>query len=105
MTSGEWNKLCNSATQETGEIRVAIGLDRETVPQYNLVAHAQDRDRSHWECSSELLVTLDDVNDNAPRFSADTYSVTLPEDADLGTIVTKVSYLLLPGLLLAPLYR
>lgn len=55
-----------------------------------MTAHAQDRDRSEWACSSELEVSIDDVNDNAPRFSASVYSVTLPEDAELGTLVAKV---------------
>lgn len=77
-------------SQETGEVTVAATLDRETLATYRLRAHAQDRERPDWECSSELLVTLDDVNDNAPRFSAQTYSVTLPEDADIGTLVAKV---------------
>ncbi|KAH9632149.1 hypothetical protein HF086_006583 [Spodoptera exigua] len=76
--------------QETGEVRVAARLDREQRAQYRLRAHAQDRERPDWECSSELQVALDDVNDNAPRFSTPTYSVTLPEDADIGTLVAKV---------------
>ncbi|RVE45661.1 hypothetical protein evm_009676 [Chilo suppressalis] len=74
----------------TGVVTVAAALDRETLSSYRLVAHAQDRTRAEWSCGSELLVTLTDVNDNAPRFSADTYAVTLPEDADIGTLVAKV---------------
>lgn len=76
--------------QEMGIVRVASALDREALSSYKLVAHAQDRSRPEWGCGSELLVTLDDVNDNAPRFSADVYTVTLPEDADIGTLVAKV---------------
>ncbi|XP_037297103.1 fat-like cadherin-related tumor suppressor homolog isoform X2 [Manduca sexta] len=76
--------------KESGAVRVRAALDREAAPRYSLTAHAQDRARPRWECSSELGVELDDVNDNAPRFSADTYSVTLPEDAELGTLVAKV---------------
>lgn len=76
--------------QESGEVVVAARLDREARASYRLRAHAQDRERADWECSSELVVALDDVNDNAPHFSANTYSVTLPEDADLGTLVAKV---------------
>lgn len=77
--------------QESGEVRVAARLDREQRAEYQLRAHAQDRERPDWECSSELRVALDDVNDNAPRFSTPTYSVTLPEDADIGTLVAKVT--------------
>lgn len=76
--------------QETGEVVVAAALDREARARYRLRAHAQDRERADWRCSSELDVTLGDVNDNPPRFSATTYSVTLPEDADVGTLVAKV---------------
>ncbi|XP_039746236.1 fat-like cadherin-related tumor suppressor homolog [Pararge aegeria] len=79
-----------SIHKETGEVRVAAPLDRERVASYRLRAHAQDRDRADWACSSELLLALDDVNDNAPRFSAPLYSATLPEDAEPGTLVAKV---------------
>lgn len=80
--------------QESGAVRVGGALDREAVARYSLRVHAQDRARADWECSAELLLDLDDVNDNAPAFSATTYSVTLPEDADLGTLVTKVNPLI-----------
>ncbi|CAK1577864.1 unnamed protein product [Parnassius mnemosyne] len=76
--------------KESGVITVAEELDRETISEYKLVAHAQDRDRPKWECSTEIEVSLDDINDNAPRFSAEVYSVTLPEDADIGSFVAKV---------------
>ncbi|XP_052738209.1 fat-like cadherin-related tumor suppressor homolog isoform X2 [Bicyclus anynana] len=76
--------------KETGVVSVAAALDRERVPAYRLRAHAQDRERAAWACSSELELELDDVNDNAPRFSAPLYSVTLPEDAEPGTLVAKV---------------
>lgn len=73
-----------------GLVTVNSVLDRETVSEYRLVAHAQDRQRAAWECRSELRLRLLDVNDNAPRFSAALYSATLPEDADVGALVAKV---------------
>ncbi|KAJ0179077.1 hypothetical protein K1T71_004789 [Dendrolimus kikuchii] len=76
--------------KESGVVAVAQPLDREARAEYRLRAHAQDRERADWECSSELHVALDDVNDNAPRFAAALYSVTLPEDAEPGTLVAKV---------------
>ncbi|KAI5643562.1 cadherin domain-containing protein [Phthorimaea operculella] len=79
--------------KDTGVISVASPLDRETISKYSLEAIARDRERDEWGCSSELVVEIDDVNDNAPRFSAEEYSVTLPEDADLGTLVAKVTKL------------
>ncbi len=50
-------------------MRTAQPLDRETRPRLRLTVHVQDRDKPHWECTSELTLTLTDVNDNAPVFS------------------------------------
>ncbi|XP_041973434.1 fat-like cadherin-related tumor suppressor homolog [Aricia agestis] len=76
--------------QESGQVRVGGALDRETRARYTLRAHAADRERPDWGCSAELHIDLDDVNDNAPAFTAPLYSVTLPEDAPLGSLVAKV---------------
>lgn len=55
-----------------------------------LTAHVQDQDRPGWECSSQLELLVSDLNDNPPKFSMDVYSSTLPEDTEVGTLVTKV---------------
>lgn len=73
-----------------GRVTVAAPLDRETRPRYRLSAHAQARGKPAWECTSELLLEITDVNDNAPHFSSPQYSVTLPEDAEPGALVCKV---------------
>ncbi|KAI5643563.1 cadherin domain-containing protein [Phthorimaea operculella] len=75
---------------EDADLGTLVAKVRETISKYSLEAVARDRERDEWGCSSELVVKIDDVNDNAPRFSAEEYSVTLPEDADLGTLVAKV---------------
>lgn len=49
----------------------------------------QDHYRS-WECSSQIEIAISDLNDNAPVFSLPIYTVSLPEDAEIGTLVTKV---------------
>lgn len=77
--------------KETGRLRVAAPLDRETRPHYALTAHAQDRAQPDWGCSTDVRVTLSDVNDNAPRFGTARYEATLPEDAEPGAVVTRVS--------------
>lgn len=37
-----------------------------------------------------IEVLLSDVNDNAPEFAQELYSVDIPEDSDVGTLITKV---------------
>lgn len=65
-------------------------MDREAISRYSLIAHVQDREHSGWECSSRIEIVVSDLNDNAPLFSLPYYSVTLPEDVEVGTLVTKV---------------
>uniref|UniRef100_A0A182K8T4 Uncharacterized protein n=1 Tax=Anopheles christyi TaxID=43041 RepID=A0A182K8T4_9DIPT len=76
--------------KDTGHLKTARKLDRETQSRYSLMAHVQDRDHPGWECSSQIELTLTDLNDNPPEFSMNPYSVTLPEDAEVGTLVTKI---------------
>nr|CAD7395413.1 unnamed protein product [Timema poppensis] len=73
-----------------GHLKTALSLDREEQSKYQLVAHVEDRDKSVWECSSQVEIIVSDLNDNAPQFTMDTYSATLAEDVDVGTLVTKV---------------
>lgn len=38
---------------------------------------------------TSLLVTIEDVNDNAPQFSESSYSVTLRENSPVGAVVFR----------------
>lgn len=77
--------------RQEGVVSVARALDREARARYALQMVAQDRARAAWRCAARLRLALADVNDNAPAFSAPLYSATLPEDAEPGTLVAKVS--------------
>lgn len=79
-----------SLDKDTGVLKTARQLDRETYSKIQLVAHVQDRDHPGWECSCEIEIIVLDLNDNAPEFSLSTYSVAMPEDAEVGMLVTKV---------------
>lgn len=76
--------------EHSGNLKTARQLDRERQSRYHLIAHVQDHDRSGWECSSQIEIIISDLNDNAPVFSMHTYTVSLPEDAEVGTLVTKM---------------
>lgn len=69
---------------------MARPLDREVQSKYELTAHVQDRDRTDWECLSQVLITVSDVNDNSPIFIAPNSNATILESADIGTLVTKM---------------
>ncbi|XP_048512093.1 fat-like cadherin-related tumor suppressor homolog isoform X4 [Athalia rosae] len=79
-----------SLDKENGVLKIVGQLDRETQAKYSLTAHVQDRDKPSWECSSQLEILVSDLNDNAPKFTMQSYSATLPEDVEVGTLVTKV---------------
>lgn len=76
--------------ENTGILKTSRRLDRETQSKYQLTAFVQDRDHSGWECHSLIEISITDVNDESPTFSMESYSVFIPEDADVGTLVTKV---------------
>ncbi|KAJ8970951.1 hypothetical protein NQ317_014059 [Molorchus minor] len=76
--------------KETGHLKTITYLDRENQSRYLLTAHVHDKEHSSWECSSQIELLISDLNDNAPLFSLPYYSVALPEDVEVGTLVTKI---------------
>lgn len=76
--------------EHSGVLRTAQRLDRESHPKYKLTAFVQDLDHFGWECSSIIEISLTDVNDENPIFTMDSYNVFIPEDAEVGSLVTKV---------------
>lgn len=76
--------------EHSGVLYTARQLDRESQSKYKLKAFVQDRDHSGWECSSIVEIILTDVNDEKPIFTMEAYNVFIPEDADVGSLVTKV---------------
>ncbi|XP_074740242.1 protocadherin alpha-2-like [Strix uralensis] len=70
---------------------LAKALDRETVPVHRLVVTASDGGRPSLTGTMELVVSVLDVNDNAPQFNQSVYKVQLPESAAEGTLVVRVN--------------
>ncbi|NXA87352.1 PCDA2 protein, partial [Melanocharis versteri] len=66
-------------------------LDRETIPVHRLVLTASDGGRPSLTGTMELLISVLDVNDNAPQFNQSVYKVQLPESAAEGTLVARVN--------------
>ena len=69
------------------ELRVALvaGLDRETQGRCAMVIWAADGGSPSLTTSTRVDVVVDDVNDNAPAFHADSYEAWIPENLAVGT--------------------
>ncbi|XP_015979615.2 protocadherin gamma-A6 isoform X16 [Rousettus aegyptiacus] len=66
-------------------------LDREGEAIYHLVLTAMDGGDPVRSSVARILITVLDVNDNAPVFSQPIYSVSVPENLPVGTPVLSVN--------------
>ena len=66
-------------------------LDHETKDFYNITIAARDLGSPALSGYTSLLVTVSDVDDNAPVFHQDEYTASLLENATAGTFVTQVN--------------
>ncbi|XP_056266099.1 protocadherin Fat 1a isoform X2 [Pseudoliparis swirei] len=75
--------------QETGVVTVTRPLDRELHPVYVLKIAARDQaaDEPQLVSTAPLKITLDDVNDNPPKFIPPNYRVKAREDLPVGTVI------------------
>ena len=74
-----------------GMIRVAKFLDRERIPNYELVALAIDRGTPPQSSSVIVRIKVDDVNDNHPEFEADELNVYITENSPIGSTVAQIT--------------
>ncbi|KAJ8412621.1 hypothetical protein AAFF_G00129570 [Aldrovandia affinis] len=70
----------------TGELKTAALMDRERTPKYILIAQATDGGGRF--CRSEISMTLLDINDNPPAFSAAQYTASIYEDTAPKALLT-----------------
>ncbi|KAI4895406.1 hypothetical protein NFI96_001465, partial [Prochilodus magdalenae] len=66
-------------------------LDREQIADYELLVTAIDGGNPPKTSTLNITIKVLDINDNRPVFSQNTYSVTLEENAPVGTIVIVVN--------------
>ncbi|KAM7140587.1 protocadherin alpha-1 isoform 7-T7 [Molossus nigricans] len=66
-------------------------LDREETPELNLLLTATDGGKPELEGTVQLLITVLDVNDNAPLFAQAVYRAQLLETTANGTLVTTLN--------------
>ncbi|XP_056295783.1 protocadherin alpha-3-like [Pseudoliparis swirei] len=79
---------------EDGKIPILVvqkPLDRETAGSISLVLTALDGGKPPKSGTMNILVNVLDINDNAPVFTKDVYSVVLGENSAVGTKVIQVN--------------
>ncbi|XP_044219548.1 protocadherin Fat 2 isoform X3 [Thunnus albacares] len=72
----------------TGELFTLAVLDREKVIEYNLVAKATDG--GGRSCQADILLMIQDMNDNPPRFSTSHYEVTVFDNTTVRTPIAVI---------------
>ncbi|XP_035385759.1 protocadherin Fat 1a isoform X3 [Electrophorus electricus] len=77
---------------ETGWVMTLRELDRELKSKYTIAVLATDRgDKIQLTASTKVDVTVADVNDNPPRFTAEIYKGTVSEDDPPGGVIAILS--------------
>ncbi|XP_051869494.1 protocadherin gamma-A6-like [Pristis pectinata] len=68
-------------------------LDREFIALYNITISARDRGSSPLVTNRNILVSISDVNDNAPKFTHSSYNVFVSENNVPGVSIFAVTAL------------
>lgn len=80
-----------SINPQTGAIITNALLDRETTSGYLLTVTAKDGGNPSLSDTTDVEISVTDVNDNAPIFKVPLYQSSIPEDALIGTSVVQIS--------------
>ncbi|XP_078250090.1 protocadherin Fat 1 isoform X4 [Pogona vitticeps] len=75
-------------SSDTGELKTLATLDHEQKSVYMLAVKATDGGGRF--CQANIILNIEDVNDNTPEFTADPYSITVFENTEPKTLLTRV---------------
>ena len=74
-----------------GELMLTGSLDRETADMIELTITARDNITPFLSTTVQMILTVSDINDNAPVFDSQYYFIEVAEDIGLGDGVTTVT--------------
>ncbi|XP_016358108.1 cadherin EGF LAG seven-pass G-type receptor 3-like [Sinocyclocheilus anshuiensis] len=85
--------------RNSGLISVTTALDREEIDQITVYIQAAQQDDASKTTNAVVSVTIEDVNDNPPKFEQDEYTVSILENSpqDQFVLQTRVTDLDLGG--------
>ncbi|XP_018422187.1 PREDICTED: protocadherin alpha-3-like [Nanorana parkeri] len=73
------------------ELVLKKSLDREKQYVHNLTLTAYDSGKPRLSGTSEIIITVEDLNDNAPTFNQPFYQASVVENAPKGSLVIKLN--------------
>ncbi|XP_067851871.1 protocadherin gamma-A6-like [Heptranchias perlo] len=76
---------------KSAELLLEKSLDREQQPTFHLVLTAIDDGIPQRSGTTRIIITVVDVNDNAPLFDHEIYRASFAENAPKGTLVIKIN--------------
>ncbi|XP_037874856.1 protocadherin-like wing polarity protein stan [Bombyx mori] len=74
----------------SGDVSLVKTLDYEQVRSYRLVIRAQDGGSPSRSNTTQLLINIRDVNDNAPRFYTSLFQESVSENVPIGYSIVRV---------------
>ncbi|KAG7517498.1 protocadherin alpha-3-like [Solea senegalensis] len=80
-----------SIDPETGTIQVTGPIDFEKSKSYEIDIKASDRGHVPLTTAKSVMITIIDVNDNAPEIEVTSFSSSIKEDSKIGTTVALIS--------------
>ncbi|XP_056238331.1 protocadherin alpha-8-like isoform X15 [Seriola aureovittata] len=80
-----------SIDANTGEIQVTGPIDFEKSRIYEIDIQASDKGPAPLTTDKSVLITVIDVNDNAPEIEVTSFSSSIKEDSKIGTTVALIS--------------
>ena len=79
-----------SINPSSGEIVVIGDIDRETITQFTFTVVATDGGNPAQRDTASVIVSVTDINDNAPTFQQSSYTVRVREDAATSSEILTV---------------
>ncbi|KAJ8337906.1 hypothetical protein SKAU_G00368720 [Synaphobranchus kaupii] len=83
--------VLNQSSERDFELVVSESLDREIVPEYNIILIVTDRGTPPLSDNETITLVLLDVNDNAPQFPKSFYTIPVTENNAPGSLLSSVN--------------
>ncbi|XP_018967565.1 protocadherin alpha-C2-like [Cyprinus carpio] len=81
----------NKSSEDFFELTVTESLDREVKNSYEITLHVTDRGTPPLTDNETIILTIQDINDNAPSFPQSLYTIHLMENNEPGMLLASLT--------------